>query len=174
MSGEVAGEMVIEVFDPNAAFEQRDQCRAIGIDRDVERGHGIAGRGVNAAQQRDIALDAGNQNGVAALAADFHVRVAAERPGGLLPILLRVGAEQVEALARRRRRFGEHGQAGRIGAALAHADQHRREPLAQLGGRAIVLHHQADDAAHEIRSTPGIAALPSPTRAAGTPPTPSA
>ena len=54
--------MMIEIFDRNAAVEQREQRLPVDRDGGVERGHLVARLDVNALQQRDVALGTGAQH----------------------------------------------------------------------------------------------------------------
>ena len=62
---ELAGVVVIVIVDGDAAFEQREQRRPVRIDGNVERRHGIASPRGDALEQRDVALDAGDERRVA-------------------------------------------------------------------------------------------------------------
>ncbi|MNT17177.1 hypothetical protein D3C72_1523150 [compost metagenome] len=61
MRRQLAGVVVVEVIHLRTRGEQPQQPVAVLFERDVQRGHGIAGAGVDPLEQADIALDAGDQ-----------------------------------------------------------------------------------------------------------------
>ena len=65
MRGNVAGEMVIDVKHRGACGERPVQRGAVLVHRHIQHGDPVAGAGVHFFQQVDIALDAGDQYGVA-------------------------------------------------------------------------------------------------------------
>ena len=58
MNRELSREVVIEIFDANAAFEQRGERRPVDGHRDIKCGDRIAGARRDTLQQRNITLDA--------------------------------------------------------------------------------------------------------------------
>ncbi|MBK7473017.1 MAG: hypothetical protein IPI73_22740 [Betaproteobacteria bacterium] len=60
--GNVAGVVMVEVLDPHAAREQAQQRGAIRVERNVERGHRVAGPRGDTLEQADITLDARDQS----------------------------------------------------------------------------------------------------------------
>ncbi len=67
MRGQFAGMVMVEVIDPDTRGKQAKQAVAVLRERDVERGDRIAGYGIDAIKQVDIALDAGHERGVAGM-----------------------------------------------------------------------------------------------------------
>jgi hypothetical protein len=58
----LAGEVVIEILDADAAVEQGDERGAVDGHRDIERGDRIARLRGDPLQQRNIPLDTGHEN----------------------------------------------------------------------------------------------------------------
>ena len=58
-----AGIVVIEVTHFRPGGERRGDCRRIARERNVKHGDFITGRGLDACNQRNVALDAGDQFG---------------------------------------------------------------------------------------------------------------
>jgi hypothetical protein len=52
-------------------------------------------------------------------------------------------------------RVAEHRQAGRVGAALGHADEHRHHQLAELLPQGRCLHQQSNDSTHGCSPSSG-------------------
>ncbi len=57
--------VMVVVVDTHAAVEEREQRGAIRIDGDVERRHRVPTLRRNALEQRNVALDAGHERGLA-------------------------------------------------------------------------------------------------------------
>jgi hypothetical protein len=62
--GHLAGEVMVEVTHERAGFEQREQPGAVRVERDVEHRALVARRRPHAFEQRDVALDPGDQRDV--------------------------------------------------------------------------------------------------------------
>jgi hypothetical protein len=56
-----SAKVMIEVLDFGAVSKQFEQRGPIGVQRDVQHGHGYAGPGWNAGEQFHVALDTGDQ-----------------------------------------------------------------------------------------------------------------
>ena len=61
------GVMVIEIAAGHAAFEQPSERLRVACKRDVQHGELVPGFGVNPLEQRDVALDAGDEHARARL-----------------------------------------------------------------------------------------------------------
>ena len=67
MRRDIACEMVIEVDAARACCKEPQQCIAVVGQRDVEYRQLVAGAGVHAREQRNVAFYAGNELAVARL-----------------------------------------------------------------------------------------------------------
>ena len=62
---QLARVVVVEIANRNACLQQPVEIGAVGVQRNVEDRDVVAGRRIHAPQQRDVALDAGDERRIA-------------------------------------------------------------------------------------------------------------
>jgi hypothetical protein len=142
----------LEVAEMEAAHHVDRQAHLL-VDLDLVAGAHHRDLGVVVAQP---ALDHGivlmrHHHGVTAphLDGDGVAQLLLQIVGEARPGIVGIGVVQGELRRTLRRRVAVNGDAGAVGSALGHLDQHGREMVAQTLFELRILGVKADDAAHE-------------------------